>query len=52
MKYDVSMKEHERKTQEKHKTYRPKIKGDNAKICEAVELMAKAKRPLFIAVGG
>ena len=40
------------KTQKKHKTYRPKIKGDNAKICEAVELIAKAKRPLFYCGGG
>ncbi len=40
------------KPQEKHKTYRPKIKGDNAKICEAVELIAKAKRPLFYCGGG
>ena len=40
------------KMQKKHKTYRPKIKGDNAKICEAVELIAKAKRPLFYCGGG
>ena len=36
----------------KHKTYRPQIKGDNAKIREAVELIAKAKRPLFYCGGG
>jgi acetolactate synthase-1/2/3 large subunit len=35
-----------------HKTYRPQIKGDNAKIREAVELIAKAKRPLFYCGGG
>lgn len=36
----------------KHKTYRPQIKGDNARIREAVELIAKAKRPLFYCGGG
>ncbi len=36
----------------KHKTYRPQIKGDNSKIREAVELIAKAKRPLFYCGGG
>jgi acetolactate synthase-1/2/3 large subunit len=36
----------------KHKTYRPQIKGDSSKIREAVELIAKAKRPLFYCGGG
>jgi acetolactate synthase I/II/III large subunit len=35
-----------------HKTYRPKLKGDLAKIKEAVELMRHAKRPLFYTGGG
>jgi acetolactate synthase I/II/III large subunit len=36
----------------KHKTYRPKIKGDARAIEAAVELMASAKRPLFYTGGG
>ncbi len=39
-------------TQAKHKTYRPQIKGEKARIREAVELIAKAKRPLFYCGGG
>jgi acetolactate synthase-1/2/3 large subunit len=35
-----------------HKTYRPKLKGDPDKIKQAVELIAKAKRPLFYTGGG
>src|ERR1700687_1207968 len=35
-----------------HKTYRPKVKGDLEKIKAAVELMSKAKRPLFYTGGG
>jgi acetolactate synthase I/II/III large subunit len=35
-----------------HKGYRPKLDGDPAKIREAVELMATAKRPLFYTGGG
>jgi acetolactate synthase-1/2/3 large subunit len=35
-----------------HKGYRPKLDGDPAKIREAVELMAAAKRPLFYTGGG
>src|SRR6187455_1795112 len=31
----------------KHKTYNPRIKGDIEKIKAAVDLMSKAKRPLF-----
>ncbi|MEK9971114.1 MAG: thiamine pyrophosphate-binding protein, partial [Ferrovibrio sp.] len=36
----------------KHKTYRPRIDGDDAKIKEAVELMAAAERPVFYTGGG
>ncbi len=35
-----------------HKTYRPKLKGDPEKIKQAVDMMAKAKRPLFYTGGG
>ena len=35
-----------------HQGYRPKLKGDPDKIKTAVELMAKAKRPLFYTGGG
>src|SRR2546426_4744930 len=35
-----------------HKGYRPKLKGDTDKIKAAIELMAKAKRPLFYTGGG
>jgi acetolactate synthase-1/2/3 large subunit len=35
-----------------HKTYRPQIKGDLAKIRQAVEMMASAKRPIFYTGGG
>ncbi|MGE0749584.1 MAG: acetolactate synthase 3 large subunit [Variibacter sp.] len=35
-----------------HKTYKPRVKGDPDKIKAAVELMAKAKRPLFYTGGG
>ncbi len=35
-----------------HKTYRPQLKGDDAAIREAVELMAKAKKPVFYTGGG
>ena len=36
----------------KHKTYKPKLKGDIEKIKAAVALMGKAKRPLFYTGGG
>jgi acetolactate synthase-1/2/3 large subunit len=36
----------------KHKTYNPKVKGDLDKIKAAVEMMARAKRPLFYTGGG
>jgi acetolactate synthase-1/2/3 large subunit len=35
-----------------HQGYRPKLKGDLNRIKEAVELMARAKRPLFYTGGG
>ncbi len=35
-----------------HKTYRPRVKGDQGAIREAVELMANAKRPIFYTGGG
>ena len=35
-----------------HKTYSPKVKGDLDKIKAAVELMARAKRPVFYTGGG
>jgi acetolactate synthase-1/2/3 large subunit len=38
--------------QVQHKSYRPKLKGDLDKIKAAVDLMAKAKRPLFYTGGG
>jgi len=36
----------------KHPTYNPRTKGDSAQIRRAVEIMAKAKRPLFYCGGG
>jgi acetolactate synthase-1/2/3 large subunit len=35
-----------------HRTYRPKVDGDAARIAAAVELMAKAERPVFYTGGG
>jgi acetolactate synthase I/II/III large subunit len=35
-----------------HQGYRPKLKGDLNKIKDAIELMARAKRPLFYTGGG
>ena len=35
-----------------HKTYKPRLKGDAAKIKAAVELMRAARRPLFYTGGG
>ncbi|MGE0153369.1 MAG: acetolactate synthase 3 large subunit [Reyranellaceae bacterium] len=35
-----------------HKSYRPQMKGDLKKIEQAVEMMAKAKRPVFYTGGG
>lgn len=36
----------------KHKTYRPQIKGDAGKIAKAVDMIAKAKRPVIYGGGG
>ena len=36
----------------RHRTYRPRVKGDMTAITEAVELMAEAKRPVFYTGGG
>src|ERR1700688_1148561 len=35
-----------------HKTYKPRVKGDPVKITSAVEMMRRAKRPLFYTGGG
>ena len=35
-----------------HKTYRPQTVPDSAKVAEAVELLAQAKRPIFYGGGG
>ena len=39
-------------TSVKHKTYRPQTTPDAVKVAAAVELMAKAKRPIFYGGGG
>ncbi|GLR78386.1 acetolactate synthase 3 large subunit [Azospirillum oryzae] len=36
----------------KHKTYRPQVKAEIARVEEAVELIANAKRPVFYTGGG
>ncbi|MBE9555599.1 MAG: acetolactate synthase 3 large subunit [Proteobacteria bacterium] len=36
----------------KHKTYRPQIKGDAGQIARAVDMIAKAKRPVIYGGGG
>ncbi|MFL6928399.1 MAG: biosynthetic-type acetolactate synthase large subunit, partial [Xanthobacteraceae bacterium] len=43
---------YERPKNAEHKTYRPKLKGDPEKIKAAVEMVAKAKRPVFYTGGG
>ena len=35
-----------------HKTYQPKLKGDMEKIKHAIEMMTKAKKPIFYTGGG
>jgi acetolactate synthase-1/2/3 large subunit len=35
-----------------HKTYRPQLKGDLSRIKQAVEMMGKARRPIFYTGGG
>jgi acetolactate synthase I/II/III large subunit len=39
-------------TENIHKTYRPKIEGDEDKVKAAIALMAEAKRPIFYTGGG
>jgi acetolactate synthase I/II/III large subunit len=36
----------------RHRTYRPRVKGEIEKIKEAVELLASAKKPVFYTGGG
>jgi acetolactate synthase I/II/III large subunit len=36
----------------RHKTYQPRVKGDPKAIAEAVELMARAKKPVLYTGGG
>jgi len=36
----------------RHKTYRPRVKGDAARIAQAVDMMAAAKRPVLYTGGG
>src|SRR5689334_11405328 len=36
----------------RHKSYRPQLRPDPARISEAVEMIARAKRPLFYGGGG
>ena len=43
---------YERPRDNQHKTYRPKVKGDPSKIAAAIELMSRARRPLFYTGGG
>jgi len=35
-----------------HKTYRPQVKGDIERIKRAIDMMARAKRPIFYTGGG
>jgi acetolactate synthase-1/2/3 large subunit len=51
---DIQFKsgKYEKPRDNQHKTYRPQIKGDLSKIKAAVELIAKAKRPVFYTGGG
>jgi acetolactate synthase-1/2/3 large subunit len=43
---------YERPRDNQHKTYRPQVKGDMGKIRQAVEMMARARRPVFYTGGG
>ncbi len=43
---------YERPRDNQHKTYRPTVKGDPSKIAAAIELMSRARRPLFYTGGG
>jgi len=44
--------ESEKNQKSSHRSYKPQIKGDKKNIGAAVELIAKAKRPLFYCGGG
>ncbi|HYA73127.1 MAG TPA: biosynthetic-type acetolactate synthase large subunit, partial [Roseiarcus sp.] len=35
-----------------HKTYRPQVKGDPARVKRAIDMMVKAKKPIFYTGGG
>jgi len=39
-------------TRVEHKTYRPQVEGDPASILAAVEMIARAKKPIFYTGGG
>jgi acetolactate synthase I/II/III large subunit len=43
---------YERPRDNQHKTYRPRVKGDPGKIAAAIDLMSRARRPLFYTGGG
>lgn len=43
---------YERLADNQHKTYRPKLQGDPARINAAVELMTRAQRPILYTGGG
>ena len=43
---------YERPVDTQHKTYRPRVEGDEGKIRAAVAMMAGAKRPVFYTGGG
>ena len=47
-----AMGNYDRPKTAQHKTYQPKLKGDLDKIRHAVELMSKAKKPVFYTGGG
>ncbi|MBN9062972.1 MAG: acetolactate synthase 3 large subunit [Rhizobiales bacterium 65-9] len=47
-----AMGDYARPKENQHKSYRPQTKGDISKIRAAVELMAKAKKPVFYTGGG
>ena len=51
---DVQLAEHRDDFSGKveHKSYRPRVKGDPAAIRQAVDLLARAKRPIFYVGGG
>ncbi|MFN3232887.1 MAG: acetolactate synthase 3 large subunit [Alphaproteobacteria bacterium] len=48
----VELGDYSASPQMRHRSYRPQVKGDLTAITEAVELIAKAKRPVFYTGGG